>query len=73
MLHDPSIPPRTSLTKEEYMAGAEKATTINHFHEKLLKLKSLMKSAAGKKLASQRHDFMLQYLQQFEAEWAGTA
>ncbi len=39
VLYDPAVPPREGLTKEQYMAGAEKATTINHFHEKLLKLK----------------------------------
>lgn len=41
-LHDPSVPPRTNgLTKEAYILGAAKSTTINHFYEKLLKLKVL--------------------------------
>jgi HD superfamily phosphodiesterase len=39
VLHDPAVPPRQGLTKEQYMAGAAQATTINHFHEKLLRLK----------------------------------
>jgi HD superfamily phosphodiesterase len=39
MLHDPGVAPREGLTKEQYMQGADKATTINHFYEKLLKLK----------------------------------
>lgn len=43
-LYDPDVPPRINLTKEEYMAGAEKATTINHFYEKLLKLKVRVQS-----------------------------
>lgn len=43
MLHDPEIKPRTELTKEQYIKKEEQ-TTINHFHEKLLKLKKLMKT-----------------------------
>lgn len=43
MLHDPEIKPRTELTKEQYIKREEQ-TTINHFHEKLLKLKKLMKT-----------------------------
>lgn len=37
MLHDPNISPREDLNPEEYKNG--KATTLNHFYEKLLKLK----------------------------------
>lgn len=43
MLHDPEIKPRAELTKEQYIKKEEQ-TTINHFHEKLLKLKKLMKT-----------------------------
>jgi len=43
VLHDPEIKPRTELTKEQYIKREEQ-TTINHFHEKLLKLKKLMKT-----------------------------
>jgi uncharacterized protein len=39
VLHDPDVAPRLSLTKEQYMTGSAKATTINHFYEKLLKIK----------------------------------
>lgn len=43
MLHNPAIPPRSDLSKEQYM-NKEEQTTINHFHEKLLKLKDMMKT-----------------------------
>lgn len=43
MLHDPKILPRCDLSKENYMKKDEQ-TTVNHFHEKLLKLKALMKT-----------------------------
>jgi uncharacterized protein len=39
VLYDPDVPPRNELTKEQYMAGGQQATTINHFYEKLLKIK----------------------------------
>lgn len=73
VLYDPAVPPREGLTKEQYMAGAAQATTINHFYEKLLKLKDLMKTESGRQIAEQRHSFMEQYLQQFMAEWDGQA
>lgn len=66
VLYDPEIKPQLNMTKEEYKNSA--APTINHFYEKLLLLKDLMTTAAGKKLAEQRHDFMLAFLDQFYTE-----
>ena len=42
VLHHPALPPRQGLTKETYQdkAQAQQATTLNHFHEKLLHLKA---------------------------------
>lgn len=75
VLHDPSVPPRLAgaLTKQAYMEGAERATTINHFHEKLLLLKGMMKTAAGRRRAEARHERMVAFLRHFEEEWAGLA
>ena len=39
-----------------------------HFYDKLLKIKDLMFTETGKKLAQERHDFMVQYLQQLKSE-----
>ncbi|KAH0921727.1 hypothetical protein HID58_021745 [Brassica napus] len=72
VLHDPEIKPRTELTKEQYMKKEEQ-TTINHFHEKLLKLKKLMKTQAGKRRAEKRHEFMEEFLKEFYQEWDGRA
>jgi hypothetical protein len=43
VLHDPSIPPRNELTKDEYLRQ-KNTTTINHFYEKLVTLKDRMKT-----------------------------
>lgn len=68
-LYDPDIPPNLNMTKEEYKAS--NAPTINHFYEKLLVLKDKMNTKTGRQIAKQRHDFMLQYLEQFYGEWNG--
>ncbi|BBN04581.1 uncharacterized protein MPTK1_3g05870 [Marchantia polymorpha subsp. ruderalis] len=68
-MFDPDVLPRTKMTKEEYVST--KTTTINHFHEKLLKLRDLMKSQAGRRRADGRHKFMEDFLSQFESEWKG--
>ncbi|KAH0990765.1 hypothetical protein GBA52_002248 [Prunus armeniaca] len=72
VLHDPNIQPRSDLSKEKYMKKDEQ-TTVNHFHEKLLKLKSLMKTKAGQKRAERRHKFMEEFLAEFYEEWDGRA
>ncbi|KAF3327964.1 HD domain-containing protein [Carex littledalei] len=73
ILHDPNIPPRQNLSKEKYMNKDEKQTTVNHFHEKLFKLKDLMKTEAGKRRAEKRHKFMQDFLREFYEEWEGKA
>lgn len=68
-LYDPEIAPNLKMTKEEYKKS--NAPTINHFYEKLLLLKDKMNTPTGKKIAAQRHQFMLDYLEQFYGEWNG--
>ncbi|XP_057961652.1 uncharacterized protein LOC131153394 isoform X2 [Malania oleifera] len=72
VLHDPAILPRLHLSKEQYMKKQEQ-TTVNHFHEKLLKIKDLMKTKAGQKRAEKRHKFMEEFLREFYEEWDGKA
>ena len=67
MLYDPSIPPNLNITKEEYKNST--APTINHFYEKLLLLKDKMNTKTGKRLAEERHQYMVDYLEQFYYEW----
>ncbi|KAJ0674642.1 hypothetical protein HanOQP8_Chr12g0443101 [Helianthus annuus] len=72
VLHDPNIQPRSDLSKDQYM-NKDEQTTVNHFHEKLLKLKDLMKTKAGKARAEKRHKFMEEFLKEFYLEWSGKA
>jgi len=69
VLYDPEIAPNLHMSKEEYKNST--TPTINHFYEKLLKLKDLMKTESGKKIAAERHGFMLLYLDHFYKEWQG--
>ncbi|MCX2473020.1 HD domain-containing protein [Pedobacter sp. MC2016-05] len=69
VLYDPAIKPEQHLSKETYKNTT--APTINHFYEKLLLLKDLMNTAAGKTIAEERHEFMLLYLAHFYSEWEG--
>ncbi len=68
-IHHPNMKPRGKMTPEEYRNG--ESTAIMHFYEKLLKLKELMNTDYGKKLAKGRHEFLEMYLEQFYAEWEG--
>lgn len=65
-IYNPDIKPNLEMTKEEYKKG--KQPSVNHFYEKLLLLRDLMNTNAGRELAQERHDFMLKYLEQFYRE-----
>jgi len=68
-IYDPEISPNLNLSKEEYKNS--NAPTLNHFYEKLLLLKDRMNTTTGRKMAEDRHAFMLSYLDQFYKEWDG--
>ena len=68
-LYNPEIKPNLNMSKEEYKNST--APTINHFYEKLLLLKDRMNTKAGKRIATERHIYMEQFLNQFYAEWNG--
>lgn len=67
VLYDPNIPPMDHKSLVSYQKN--RSHTINHFYEKLLKLKDLMHTTTGKEQAKARHQYMEQFLEQFYAEW----
>lgn len=67
--YDPDVQPQQFSSGNAYKNA--KTPTINHFYEKLLLLKDQMNTAAAKKMAEERHQYMLDFLDQFLAEWKG--
>ncbi len=68
-LYNPAIPVKLNMTREAYKKNT--APTINHFYEKLLRLKDRMNTPTGKTIAKQRHRYMEGFLQHFFNEWEG--
>ena len=68
-MHDPDVPPETDMDAARYYEN--EATSVNHFYEKLLKLKDMMNTDAGRKLAEERDRYMRAFLEEFLEEWEG--
>ena len=64
-VYDPKIKPL-----KEYKG--KKATAINHFYEKILKIiPSSFHTKTAQKIARTRYDFVVKFLDQFKKEWEG--
>lgn len=68
IMYRPSIPARIAIDEENYKLPN---TVINHFYEKLFLLKDMMNTEMAKKLAIPRHNFLVEFVKQFEKEWRG--
>ncbi len=66
-IYDPNIKPKEFSSLEE-VKNTENHT-INHFYEKLLKLKDLINTDSGREIAEVRHRYMEEFLEQFYSEW----
>ncbi|MEI6140710.1 MAG: HD domain-containing protein [Mariniphaga sp.] len=66
-IYDPEIQPIQHTDFDHYKKSV--GTTVNHFYEKLLLLKDRMQTPTGRKIAEQRHEFMVRFLDQFYDEW----
>lgn len=69
LMYDPEEPPQLDMDAETY--SKSRGHTVNHFYEKLLRLKELMNTETGKAMAKHRHGFMERYLEEFFREWNG--
>jgi uncharacterized protein len=67
-IHNPEMPLQEYKDSKAYHKSD--APTINHFYEKLLKLKALMTTSTGLKMAEERHNYMLDFLDRFYREWS---
>ena len=68
-MYDPDEAPGENLSAEEY--ARRKGCTINHFYEKLLRLRDMMNTPAARRIAAARHAWMEGFLDEFYAEWRG--
>lgn len=66
-IYDPKIPVRDKISPEAYYH--DRSSTINHFYEKLLKLKDGMYTQTAKAIAEERHTYMEAFLKRFIQEW----
>lgn len=69
VMHNPNIKPNLDMDAEEYRNHI--STTINHFYEKLFKLKDLMNTDIAKVIAQDRERYMKDYISEFMDEWEG--
>ncbi|HKV85995.1 MAG TPA: HD domain-containing protein [Ktedonobacterales bacterium] len=68
-MHTPGEEARAYATPADYHNTT--ASTINHFHEKLLLLKDRMNTSYARQLAQARHQYMESFLAEFAREWEG--
>lgn len=61
-IHDPTIPP-----KEKY--DGKSLTSVNHIHEKIIKVKDTINTDTAKEIAEERHRFTEQFLERLLKEW----
>ena len=68
-MYNPDIKPSLNMTKEEYQKS--ESTTVNHFYEKLFKLRGLMNTETAIQIAEEREVYMQRFLAEFVDEWEG--
>lgn len=69
LMHHPKAMPNLDMTREEY--AKSESTTVNHFFEKLFKLKGMMNTATAIEIANERDGYMRRFIDEFMAEWDG--
>ena len=68
-MYHPDIKPNLNMTREEYVKS--ESTTINHFYEKLFKLRGLLNTDMARKIATEREEYMKVFVAEFMDEWEG--
>ncbi len=68
-LYDPGEIPVLHSNFSEYQNSG--SSSLTHFYEKLFWLKDRMHTATARKLAAERHSYMVAFVERFRAEWEG--
>ena len=63
-------PDEMKRLKEDYRIGMV-TSAVQHFYTKLLNLKDIMNTKYARKLAQERHNFMIEFLRRLKLEWTG--
>ena len=66
-IFDPNIQPNY----ECYLKYGKSSSAINHFYDKIFKLKGLMHTKTARKIADVREKYMKEFLKRFYKEWEG--
>ena len=69
-MYNPDIKPTLKADSRTYGKN-ENTTSVNHFYEKLFLLKDMMNTEAAKQIATEREQFMKEFLEEFYKEWNG--
>lgn len=67
--YDPKADTRSYDDIADYRSGS--GSSYNHFHEKILLLKDMLHTDEAKRIGEDRHQFVVDFLSQFIAEWNG--
>jgi uncharacterized protein len=54
------------------MDGEFNTSALQHFHDKLFKVRDTLHTETASKLAEKRHSYMEEYVARFHGEWGGT-
>jgi len=69
VMYHPDSKPNMNMSGEEYHNHV--STTINHFYEKLFRLKAMMNTNTAREIAEGRERYMKDYISEFMEEWDG--
>lgn len=69
IIYDPDVGIVEIKNQEEYRN--KKRHAVNHFYEKLLKIKDTINTETGKTIAINRTEYMKKFLDEFYKEWNG--
>ncbi|HLY09370.1 MAG TPA: HD domain-containing protein [Planctomycetota bacterium] len=71
LIYEPGVRPVLHGSFAAYKKS--RSHTINHFHEKLLLLKDRLHTRGARRIARERHEYLVGFLKRFHAEWEGRA